>query len=114
EDCESAVRLRDWLERLRAEAVAAGHSLPRPQPRDGEASEAIGELDAELQRLRDGLLEGVPIEPHERSDEQQARFLLAHMMEFHRREDKAAWWDYYRVIGLDESEYADERRAIAG
>jgi len=114
EDCESAVRLRDWLERLRSEVLAAGYPLPRPQPRDDEASEATSELDAELQRLRDGLLEGVPLEPGDRTAEQQARFLLAHMMEFHRREDKAAWWDYFRVLGLEESEYADERRAIAG
>ncbi|HEX6995931.1 MAG TPA: TM0106 family RecB-like putative nuclease [Gammaproteobacteria bacterium] len=114
EDCESAVRLRDWLEHLRAQALAAGHAIPRPQPRDGQASEAISELDAELQRLRDGLLEGVPLEREERSPEQQARFLLAHLMEFHRREDKAAWWDYFRVLGLEESDYADERRAISG
>ncbi len=53
-------------------------------------TEEIGDLDKELHRLRDGLLEGVPIEPAERTPEQQARFVLAHMMEFHRREDKAS------------------------
>ena len=77
----------------------------------GEASEEISELDRELQRLRDGLLEGVPVEPGERSPEQQARFVLAHMMEFHRREDKAGWWEYFRLLDLDERELADERRA---
>jgi uncharacterized protein len=114
EDCESALKLRDWLEQLRAETLARGHLLPRPALGNGEASEEISELDQELRRLRDGLLEGIPVEPAERSPEQQARFVLAHMMEFHRREDKAAWWEYFRLRDLEEHELADEQRALAG
>jgi len=114
EDCESAKRLRDWLEELRVEVVAQGVALPRPVPSDGEASEEISELDRELQRLRDGLLDGVPADPEARTDEQQARFLLAHMMEFHRREDKATWWEFFRLLDLEESDYPGERRAVAG
>ena len=113
EDCEAALGLRDWLETLRDECVAGGARLPRPAVRDGEATEEISALDRRLRALRDGLLEGVPVEPSERSAEQQARFVLAHMMEFHRREDKATWWEYFRVLNLDGDEYADERRAIA-
>lgn len=113
EDCESAARLRDWLEQLRAEAIASGNDLPRPAVESGEASESISDLDRELQRLRDGLLNGVPEEPEERTPEQQARFALAHMMEFHRREDKAGWWEYFRVLALDDDELQDERRAIS-
>ena len=114
EDCESALRLRDWLEWLRAEAVSMGHPLPRPETGNGEASEAISELDRELRDLRNGLLEGVPADPGERSDDEQARFVLAHLMEFHRREDKAAWWEYFRVLGLEQGELGDERRALTG
>ena len=114
EDCESAVRLRDWLEHLRGEVVAGGGNLPRPEFREGDASEAISELDEALQRLRDGLLVGVPVDPEERSEAERARFVLAHMMEFHRREDKASWWEYFRLLDLDEDELTDERRAIVG
>ena len=114
EDCESALRLRNWLEQLRAAAIAAGRTLPRPPIESGEASATISDLDRELQRLRDGLLEGVPENPDERSAEQQARFVLAHMMEFHRREDKAGWWEYFRVLDLEEAELSDERRALTG
>lgn len=112
EDCESALKLRDWLEGLRADVIAQGHELPRPQPQGGEPSEDISELDQELRRLRDGLLEGVP--PDNRTPEQQVRYALAHMMEFHRREDKAAWWEYFRLRDLEEHELADERRALEG
>ena len=54
------------------------------------------------------------MDPAERSPEQQARFALAHMMEFHRREDKAGWWEYFRLLGLEERELAEERRALTG
>ena len=74
----------------------------------------MSDLDRELQRLRDGLLDGVPTEPRDRSADQQARFALAHMMEFHRREDKAGWWEYFRVLGLEAGELEEERRALAG
>ena len=114
EDCESAERLRDWLEGLRANVVEQGDALPRPEVKDGEASEEISDLDRELRRLRDGLLEGVSADPAERTDEQQSRFALAHMMEFHRREDKARWWEYFRLLDLDYDDYADERKAIVG
>lgn len=114
EDCESAERLRDWLEKVRAEVIDQGAKLLRPVLGDGNASEEISELDRELKRLRDGLLDGVPTDPELRTDEQNARFLLAHTMEFHRREDKASWWEYFRLLDLDESEYPDERRAVAG
>ncbi|PUB89037.1 MAG: nuclease, partial [gamma proteobacterium symbiont of Ctena orbiculata] len=114
EDCESAQRLRNWLETIRVKIVGAGTSLPRPIQNDGEASEAISELDQKLQQLRDNLLEGIPADPEDRTQEQHGRFLLAHMMEFHRREDKASWWEYFRLMDLDEGKYLDEKRAITG
>ena len=114
EDCESAARLRDWLEQLRAEVIARGDELPRPAVESGEAPESISDLDRELQRLRDGLLDGVPAEPSDRTAEQQARFVLAHLMEFHRREDKAGWWEYFRVLALEDGELEEERRALTG
>lgn len=114
EDCESTLKLRDWLELLRARAIGDGHDLPRPPLEDGAPSLEIGALDRELQRLRDGLLDGVPADPDARDAEQHARFVLAHMMEFHRREDKASWWEYFRVLELDDDAHADERRAVVG
>ena len=112
EDCESAQRLRDWLEQLRSGCISEGKDLPRPVFGNGEAGETISDLDSELQRLRDGLLDSVPVDAEERSAEDDALFILAHMMEFHRREDKAAWWEYFRILALEKSEYAEDRRAI--
>ena len=114
EDCESTLRLRDWLEELRADVVSDGHDVPRPLPATGEASDEVDQRDRELHELRDRLLEEVPTDPEARTDEERARFALAHMMEFHRREDKASWWEYFRLLGLEEDALIDERRAVAG
>ena len=114
EDCESAARLRDWLEQLRNKIIKDGHEVPRPELKTGEASDNISDLDREIENLRNRLLDNIPANPDERSKEQQARFILAHMMEFHRREDKASWWEYFRLLELDGNELIDERRALTG
>ncbi len=113
EDCESTSHLRDWLEQLRAEAINNGANLPRPEAIDGNASDAVKELDARLLALRDALLDGVPAEPSDRTEEQLAKFKVAHMMEFYRRESKAAYWEKFRLADLDYEDYRDERRALA-
>ncbi|HLU05708.1 MAG TPA: TM0106 family RecB-like putative nuclease, partial [Woeseiaceae bacterium] len=114
EDCVSAEKLRDWLEQLRAEVESKGVELPRPEQKSGDASEEIEETAAETRLVMDQLLAGIPPEPEERTEEQQARWLLAHLLEWHRREDKAAWWEYFRLRDLPLDEYLDERSALAG
>jgi predicted RecB family nuclease len=115
EDCVSARALRDWLERLRA-ATEREHAvtLPRPAPKSGDASEQIAAAAEETQRVMARLSDGVPIDPTARTEEQQARWLLAHLLEWHRREDKAAWWEYFRLKELPRDDYEDERSALAG
>ena len=114
EDCVSALRLRDWLERLRRAVVAGGHAIARPVMDPGEASE---EVEARRQRAlaqRKRLLAGIPDDPAERTREVQAQWLLAHMLEWHRREKKVAWWEYFRLKELGDDELMEERAALAG
>ena len=47
-------------------------------------------------------------------EEQQARWLLAHMLDYFRREDKCAWWEYFRLHELDHEDLLRERKAVAG
>jgi len=63
-----------------------------------------------LQELSGGLSD----DRSKRSDEEQARWLLVHMLEFHRREEKAPWWEYYRLRKLNDEELLEERKAISG
>ncbi|MDX1645071.1 MAG: TM0106 family RecB-like putative nuclease, partial [Thermoanaerobaculia bacterium] len=104
DDCVSTLRLRDWLEARRSELVEDGESIPRPEPKDGEGPEELTERQAEIRRLRDELLAEVPVassewtEEHESwREEEKATWRLAHMLEFHQRENKASWWEYYRL-----------------
>ena len=108
EDCVSALRLRDWLETLRPD-------IPRPPRKDGDESEEQEQRSKDVQDAMDALLKGVPDDKTQRTKEQHARWLLAHMLEFHRREDKVTWWEFYRLRDLtDEDDLLDERKVIAG
>jgi predicted RecB family nuclease len=114
DDCVSASELRDWLEILRAGAIADGHPIARPVFKAPGPSEALTQHQAEVRGLMDRLSAGLPVAGEERSPEQQAMWLLAQLLEFHRREDKAVWWDYFRLAGMPVEDYADEPSALAG
>jgi predicted RecB family nuclease len=112
DDCRATLALRDWLESLRPQLAARlGLSLaelPRPvvaEPeRDGD--------DSEVTRLRSALLSSVPAQPSERTPEQAAVALLADLLEWHRRENKPAWWRYFYVRTLSSSDLVNEPDAL--
>jgi predicted RecB family nuclease len=114
DDCVSTLKLRDWLEGLRAQAIADGAEVPRPTLVSGEPSKELSEKEQRVEALRTGLLDGVPDTIADRSAEQQARWLVAYMLDFHRREDKAMWWEYFRLSELPEEDLLDEPDAVAG
>ncbi len=114
DDCLSAAALRDWLEQLRGEAIARGDDIPRPVTKPGEESEDAGERAVEVRALMERLLGDVPADSGERSPQQQARWLLAHLLDFHRREDKAAWWEFFRLAALSDDERFEDPSALTG
>jgi uncharacterized protein len=96
DDCVSTWRLRAWLEERRPDCERQfGISLARPEPRSGDPSEDLADvLERNRQRVA-RLTEGVPADAAERTDEQQARWLLAQLLEWHRRDAKPEWWAHY-------------------
>jgi uncharacterized protein len=114
DDCISAMRLRDWLEELRANLVQAGQAIPRPQLQGGDPSEAVDEQQQRVQELYERLAGDLAADPGERDPEQQARWLLANMLDWHRREKKATWWEYFRLRGLSDEDLLEEKAAVAG
>src|SRR2546422_3478894 len=114
DDCRSALHLRAWLEQLRATVEDGGTPLLRPEPGDGAPPPAIDERGRRVRALMEALTADVPGDRAERTEEQQARWLLAHLLDWHRREDKAPWWEFFRLRDLTEEELLDERAAIAG
>jgi uncharacterized protein len=114
DDCLSALALRDWLEILRARLEESGVEITRPAEEPGDPNEQIGDRERRARELAARLLAGVPDEPGERSEEQQALWLLAHLLEWHRREEKAPWWEYFRLRELSDEELLDELAALSG
>ena len=72
--------------------------LSRPVVTEQEAARAPE--DPEVTRIRSALLDGVPEEAGERTEDQAARALLADLIDWHRREAKPAWWRYFYVRTL--------------
>lgn len=113
DDCVSTLRLRDWLEGLRAEAIANGALLPRPDPEESRPSKAVSERVLRVEALRAQLLQGVPPEKTDRNEEQKARWLLAYMLDWHAREGKASAWEYFRLKDMPEEDLIEEPQALA-
>jgi predicted RecB family nuclease len=113
DDVVSNARLRGWLEELRSElATKIGQEVPRPAARSAEPPEALTEADARVQALADRLTDRVPADPSERTSEHGAQWLLAQLLSWHRRENKAAYWGFFRRIGLTPEELVEEDGAL--
>lgn len=114
DDCLSTKVLRDWLETVRGKAIAAGSSIPRPPLVPDVATPEITAWQARIDALVARLMDGVPLDFSDRNEEQQARYVLAYILDWHRREKKATWWEFFRLGGLSADELFDERAAISG
>jgi predicted RecB family nuclease len=114
DDCRSTEALRDWLEGLRAEWVAEGVEVPRPISDDAEAPAEVDDREQRVWELRARLLAGIEDRAGQPEHPEHPRWLLAYLIDWHRREDNAQWWEYFRLIELQEEELLDEPKAIAG
>jgi predicted RecB family nuclease len=115
DDCLSTLRLRDWLEKRRHELEAkTGASLSRPEQTTGEPSENLAEELNQARSIAAKLVEGLSPDPTKLTDEEYARWLLAQMMEWHRREEKSSWWEYFRLLDLSDQELLEDRSALGG
>ncbi|WDZ82065.1 TM0106 family RecB-like putative nuclease (plasmid) [Ensifer adhaerens] len=114
DDCVSTARLRDWLENLRTSALASGVDIPRPSPPEEAAPPDVTVWQARIDAVVARLTEGIPVDPAERSAEQQALYVLANVLDWHRREAKAIWWEYFRLAALSAEDLESERAGIAG
>jgi predicted RecB family nuclease len=115
DDCLSALRLRDWLEDRRKELGAkCGRELPRPTPKSGEPPENLSIRLAEVRAMMARLISPLPKDETEWTTEQRAIWLLAQMLEWHRREEKSVLWEYFRLCELSDDELQEDKNALGG
>jgi uncharacterized protein len=84
------------------------------QNTDPEPSEALAESEEEIRQLVEALTAGVLDDPDERTNEQQALWLLAQLLGWHRREAKAGWWAFFTRLELTDAELLEDSEAIGG
>src|SRR6202022_663358 len=114
DDCLSTSQLRDWLGDRRLEAIAKYGEIARPGPDKAEPSENLRDIDQRTAIVLDQLLAGVPEDEEKRSPEHHARYLLGHSLNWHRREAKSEWWEYYRKGTLTDEQLMADSESIGG
>ena len=114
DDCASTLHLRDWLESIRREMVRGGAEIQRPAVEEGEAPESVSDWQEMIQELSERIIGiDLPGLVGDRDKEQQARWLLANILDWHRREEKPVWWEYFRLNEYTVEELIDESAALA-
>lgn len=114
DDVESTHLLRDWLESVRP---ATAIRPVGPPTSIADTSEKFDDQEADnrtalVEELLSGI-EGVPGVDAPETD--RARFVLGHLVRWHRREAKPEWWQFFhRVRGCDEQDLYEDTEAIAG
>jgi uncharacterized protein len=111
DDCVSTLKLRGWLEERRAEAESLFGTLTRP-PVPARPPESKLPPEDENADLVSALTADAPAEG--RTDEQQARWLLAQLLGYHRREKKSQWWEYFDRCDMTDLELKEDSHAIGG
>ena len=108
------MHLREWLEGQRTELEGEiGSVLPRPtvpEPEETENSEAQKAVNA----LAESLLSGLPESTGGMTGSQHGQWLLAQLLNWHRRENKSFWWRYFHLVNeLTDAERREEPDALA-
>jgi uncharacterized protein len=115
DDVVSNRLLRDWLEERRIELeVSIGAEVPRPSPREAELPEDLTEDQARVAALVERLAPGgMTADAAEAAGpEVHARWLMAQLLGWHRREEKATWWEFHHLMDLTPEQLVDEDDAV--
>ncbi|GAB3716823.1 TM0106 family RecB-like putative nuclease [Nocardiopsis nanhaiensis] len=101
DDCHSTARLRDWLEEHRTTQGITDRPLVQFELTEAEAERARkrAEKAARHTALTDPLLEHVPDQAEERTEDDHPRAALAALVGYYQREALPPWREHYRRTG---------------
>jgi predicted RecB family nuclease len=114
DDVVSTWRLRNWLEACRWDLEAKIDERPgRPgQGAAGSEPKPVTERDLEVAELAAALTAALPPDPPRSSPDDHATWLLAQLLGWHRREDKAFWWRYYELLDMSDEQLVEAREPL--
>ena len=121
QDCRSTEALRDWLEQQRSRG-GGDCVYPRPVPGDGSPNEKVAAAVERTRALVDRLLS--TLEPAlaaaldqgviAGSPGERATWLLARLLDWHRREAVPQWGDWYRRKETPIEALVNDPQAVSG
>ncbi|HEY2916540.1 MAG TPA: TM0106 family RecB-like putative nuclease [Candidatus Limnocylindrales bacterium] len=116
DDVVSTWHLRNWLEARRWDLEAMIDERPgRPgQGVPGAEQKPVTDRDLAVAELAAVLTAGLPADPGAGTPTEHATWLLAQLLGWHRREDKAFWWRYYELLDLSDEQLVEAREPIGG
>ena len=121
DDCESTAELHAWLQRVKPSEIGwrttGKADAPAATSRTSAADERAKAREQEREArdaVRDGLTEGLPGGSDVWGADENARYLTACLMDFHRRQDKPAWWKLFKCQEATEEELLDDPECLAG
>jgi uncharacterized protein len=116
EDCRSTSSLRDWLGGAMRPEAAARFGVDFDALREPEPEELRGPPGwlPDVQALAGRLGAGLPAQGEHDTAAEAERRLLSHLLLYHHREAKPAWWRYFDLRGKPLPDLIDDRDALAG
>ncbi|HEU4994617.1 MAG TPA: TM0106 family RecB-like putative nuclease, partial [Gemmatimonadaceae bacterium] len=109
-DCRSTRLCRDWLLSLRPKDTPWFDPASEIAAEDAEREKKRRQEDAIILAMRQGLLEKSPA-PDDPA-EQAWRELLGHLLEYHRREARNEWWDFFKRQRATVEQLVDDSECI--
>lgn len=105
-DCESTWKLITWL---RERQAASGVTFVPPDPPKELVEETAGRA-----ALAREMLAVIPLDRSADTEHWRVHELLAHLLEFHRRERKSLCWELFRRMEMTEEELIADRECLGG
>jgi uncharacterized protein len=116
DDVRSTYELREWLLSIRPTSAAQAGSSDTPdapEPKKTTSTKAA-EAAEKMEDYRRQLLNSLPPDRLEWTNEDRVRELLFHLLGFHRRAEKPAWWALFARKDASEDELLNDLETLGG
>lgn len=108
EDCDSTLLLVEWLRKLQTEKNIS--FIKKQKTTDQAQTHELSDAD----KLAKKMFSGIPEDRSEDPQKWSLHSLLAHLLLFHRRENKPVWWAMFDRHEMSEEELIEDLDCLGG